>query len=335
MAGSPTCLTLMYILWQLTGSAAPEAVKELVGPLGGAVTFPLMSKVKQVDTIVWTFNTTLLVTMQPEAGTIIVTQNRNKERVSFPNGSHSLKLSELKKNDSGVYHVKIYSSSLQDPFTQNYVLHVYEHLSRPKVTMGLQSNENGTCVTNLTCYMEHGGEDVIYTWKALGQEASETHNGSILPISWRWGESDMTFICFARNPISSNSSSPILARKLCEGAAGDPNPSMGLLYLLLVLFLLTLFALGLFIWFIRRERQEEPIEGKKRMDIRQETPNLCPHSAENTEYDTISYTNRTIPMEDPANTVYSTVEIPKTMESPHSLITMPDTPRLFTYEHVI
>uniref|UniRef100_F6Z9W7 SLAM family member 7 n=1 Tax=Callithrix jacchus TaxID=9483 RepID=F6Z9W7_CALJA len=170
-----------------------------------------------------------------------------------------------------------------------------EHLSRPKVTMGLQSNKNGTCVTNLTCHMEHGGEDVIYTWKALGQAASETHNGSILPISWRRRESDMTFICFARNPISSNSSSPILASKLCE----------------------------------------ESIEGKKRMDIREETPNLCPHSGENTEYDTISYTNRTIPMEDPANTVYSTVEIPKKMESPHSLLTMPDTPRQFTYENVI
>nr|XP_002760223.3 SLAM family member 7 isoform X1 [Callithrix jacchus] len=335
MAGSPTSLTLMYILWQLTGSAAPEAVKELVGPLGGAVTFPLMANVKQVDSIVWNFNTTLLVTMQPEVPTIIVTQNRNKERVSFLNGSYSLRLSELKKNDSGVYHAKIYSSSLQNPFTQNYVLHVYEHLSRPKVTMGLQSNKNGTCVTNLTCHMEHGGEDVIYTWKALGQAASETHNGSILPISWRRRESDMTFICFARNPISSNSSSPILASKLCEGAAGDPNPSMVLLCLLLVPCLLILFALGLFLWFIRRERQEESIEGKKRMDIREETPNLCPHSGENTEYDTISYTNRTIPMEDPANTVYSTVEIPKKMESPHSLLTMPDTPRQFTYENVI
>uniref|UniRef100_A0A5F4W5I8 SLAM family member 7 n=1 Tax=Callithrix jacchus TaxID=9483 RepID=A0A5F4W5I8_CALJA len=96
-----------------------------------------------------------------------------------------------------------------------------EHLSRPKVTMGLQSNKNGTCVTNLTCHMEHGGEDVIYTWKALGQAASETHNGSILPISWRRRESDMTFICFARNPISSNSSSPILASKLCE--ENNPN----------------------------------------------------------------------------------------------------------------
>uniref|UniRef100_A0A2K5SGP0 SLAM family member 7 n=1 Tax=Cebus imitator TaxID=2715852 RepID=A0A2K5SGP0_CEBIM len=127
MAGSPTCLTLLYILWQLTGSAAHEVMKELVGPLGGAVTFPLTSKVNQVDSIVWTFNTTLLVTMQPEMGTIIVTQNRNKERISFLNGTYSLKLSELKKNDSGVYHVKIYSSSHHDPFTQEYVLHVYEN----------------------------------------------------------------------------------------------------------------------------------------------------------------------------------------------------------------
>uniref|UniRef100_A0A2I2ZXQ2 SLAM family member 7 n=1 Tax=Gorilla gorilla gorilla TaxID=9595 RepID=A0A2I2ZXQ2_GORGO len=170
-----------------------------------------------------------------------------------------------------------------------------EHLSKPKVTMGLQSNKNGTCVTNLTCCMEHGEEDVIYTWKALGQAANESHNGSILPISWRWGESDMTFICVARNPVSSNFSSPILARKLCE----------------------------------------ESIEEKKRADIGRETPNICPHSGENTEYDTIPHTNRTILKEDPANTVYSTVEIPKKMENPHSLLTMPDTPRLFAYENVI
>ncbi|XP_063483173.1 SLAM family member 7 isoform X8 [Symphalangus syndactylus] len=170
-----------------------------------------------------------------------------------------------------------------------------EHLSKPKVTMGLQSNKNGTCVTNLTCCMEHGEEDVIYTWKALGQAANESHNGPILPISWRWGESDTAFICVARNPVSSNFSSPILARKLCE----------------------------------------ESIEEKKRADICRETPNICPHSGENTEYDTIPHTNRTILKEDPANTVYSTVEIPKKMENPHSLLTMPDTPRPFAYENVI
>uniref|UniRef100_A0A2K6BKN3 SLAM family member 7 n=1 Tax=Macaca nemestrina TaxID=9545 RepID=A0A2K6BKN3_MACNE len=204
MAGSPTCFTFIYILWQLTGSTASGSVKELVGSIGGAVTFPLKSEVKQVDSIVWTFNTTTLVTIQPEGGPMIVTQNRNKERVDFPDGGYSLKLSKLKKNDSGIYNVEIYSSSLQDPFTRKYVLRVYES-----------------------------------------------------------------------------------------------------------------------------------IEEKKRADICRETPNIRPYSGENTEYDTIPYTNRTIPMEDAANTLYSTVEIPKKIENPHSLLTMPDTPRLFAYENVI
>lgn len=92
-----------------------------------------------------------------------------------------------------------------------------EYLSKPTVTMALQSNKNGTCVTNLTCSMEQGGEDVTYSWKVLEQAANVSHNGSILPISWTLGEVDMTFICIARNPISFNSSRPIFVRKLCEG----------------------------------------------------------------------------------------------------------------------
>uniref|UniRef100_A0ABI7XTP1 Ig-like domain-containing protein n=1 Tax=Felis catus TaxID=9685 RepID=A0ABI7XTP1_FELCA len=91
-----------------------------------------------------------------------------------------------------------------------------EHLSKPKVTMGLQNNKNGTCLTNLTCFMDQGGEDVTYSWESLGQAANESHNGSILPISWRLGERDTIFICVVRNPISSNSSNPIFAWKLCE-----------------------------------------------------------------------------------------------------------------------
>lgn len=83
--------------------------------------------------------------------------------------------------------------------------------------MGLQNSKNGTCLTNLTCFMDQGGEDVTYSWESLGQAANESHNGSILPISWRLGERDTIFICVVRNPISSNSSNPIFARKLCEG----------------------------------------------------------------------------------------------------------------------
>ncbi|XP_026237625.2 SLAM family member 7 [Urocitellus parryii] len=170
-----------------------------------------------------------------------------------------------------------------------------ECLSKPKVTMGLQNNKNGTCITNLTCSMEQEGENVTYSWNILGQRSNKSYDGSILPISWRLGERDVVFICTARNPISSNSSSPILAWKLCR----------------------------------------EPMEGEKRMDVHQEIPHICPHSGEKTVYETICDAHKINPAEDPLNTLYSTVQIPKMVENPCSPTITPDTPRLFTYEDVI
>uniref|UniRef100_A0A8C6FTP3 SLAM family member 7 n=1 Tax=Moschus moschiferus TaxID=68415 RepID=A0A8C6FTP3_MOSMO len=170
-----------------------------------------------------------------------------------------------------------------------------EYLSKPKVIIGLQDNKNGTCVTNLTCSMEHGEQDVTYSWKSMDEATNESYSGSILPISWRWEKSDRTFICMATNPISSNSSNPIFAQNLCE----------------------------------------EFIEEKKELDTHQETLPFPSISEEMPEYDTISYFNNTIPEENPANTVYSTVHIPPKVTEPHSLPMSSDTPRSSTYKNVV
>ncbi|XP_032947912.1 SLAM family member 7 isoform X4 [Rhinolophus ferrumequinum] len=137
-----------------------------------------------------------------------------------------------------------------------------EHLPKPKVTMSLQNNKNGTCVTNLTCFMEQGGEDVTYSWKSLGQATNESHYGSILPVSWRLGEKDISFICMARNPISSNSSNPISAWKLCEGAADnlDSTIILNLLWVFLLLSVLALVPVILIMW--RERRKENYSRGK-------------------------------------------------------------------------
>lgn len=92
-----------------------------------------------------------------------------------------------------------------------------EYVSRPKIAMNQQSNKNGTCKINLTCSMEQEGENVTYSWKAVGQAVSEFHDGPNLPIAWRPGDKDKTLICMARNPVSNSSSTPIFAQKLCEG----------------------------------------------------------------------------------------------------------------------
>ncbi|XP_008056896.1 SLAM family member 7 isoform X3 [Carlito syrichta] len=208
MAGSPTGLIHVFLLCQFTASATSGAMKELVGAIGGSVTFPLTFTEKQIDSIVWSFNRTTLITIQPgtesKNATVIVTSNRNRERVDFSGGGYSLKLNKLRKNDSGSYSVQIHSSSSQFPSTQEYMLHVYESTER-----------------------------------------------------------------------------------------------------------------------------------KEKKDTHQEISNFCSHSGENTEYDTVSYIAKTVPMEDLASTLYSTVQIPRKMENPNSPPTTPDTPRLFTYENVI
>lgn len=338
MPGSPACFILIFLLCQLTGPAISGTLKELVGAVGGSVTFPLTHSVNQIDSIVWIFNTTTLVTIQPKTAdrqdNVIVIQNHNKKRVDFSHGNYSLELSKLNKSDSGAYRVEIYSSFLQAPFIQEYELQVYEHLSKPKVIMGLQYNKNGTCVTNLTCFMEQGGEDVTYSWKALGQATNEFRNGSILPISWRLGENDTAFICMARNPISSNSSNPIDAWKFCEGAVDnlDSTIFLSLLCVFLLLSVLVLVPVILIMW---RERGKGTIKEKKRMDTHQEVLNYHPPSGTTSEYDTISNLNKAIPEENSVNTLYSMVQIPEKMEKPHPLPTSPDTPRLFADENVI
>lgn len=98
-------------------------LKEMAGALGGSVTFSLNFPGTQVDTIVWTFKTLSLAIIFNNS--VIVPQNHNKERIVFPDGSYSMTLSQLKKTDSGVYRAEIHNTSLDSPFTQEYVLYVY------------------------------------------------------------------------------------------------------------------------------------------------------------------------------------------------------------------
>ncbi|XP_015427045.1 PREDICTED: SLAM family member 7-like, partial [Myotis davidii] len=234
---------LTSILWfsVSAGPTASGAQQELVGAIGGSVIFPLTHSLDRIDSIIWFFESATLITIQPtmtnKPDTVIVTKNHNKGRLGFSHGNYSLKLSKLSKNDSGAYSVQIHSPFLQEPFVQEYGLRVYEHLSKPQIILGLKRNKNGTCVTNLTCFLERGGEDVTYSWKTLGKTSNESHNGSVLPITWTLREKNMTFICMARNPVSSKSSNPIFVQKLCEGIAGDLDPIMRLRIFLLFIFL--------------------------------------------------------------------------------------------------
>lgn len=331
MAGFLTHIIFTSVLCQLTVTAASGTPKEVAGALDGSVTFTLNTTEIKVDSVIWTFKTLFLAIINKNG---IVKSKSYEERIVFLD-RHSMKLSQLKKNDSGVYRAEIHIASLPSPFMQEYVLHVHEHLSRPTVNTDAQSSKDGTCILNLTCSVEQGGENVTYSWKAVGQTVNEFHDSANLSISWRLGEKDKTIICTARNPVNSSSSTPFLAQKLCKDAAKDLNSPRVLKYILCVTLVLVLFFVLLvtilFRWIPKGKGFEED---KKRVDGHQEMPNSCPH-LENTDYDTIPYTEKKRPEEDAPNTLYSTVQIPKVVKSPSSPPAMPHPPRSLSFENVI
>nr|KAF6316579.1 SLAM family member 7 [Pipistrellus kuhlii] len=159
MPVSPANLILILLLCQLMGPAASGAQEELVGGIGGFVIFPLTHSQDRIDSIIWFFERTTLVTIQPattnKSDTVIVTNRHNQERVAFSRGNYSLKLSKLSKNDSGAYVVEIHSSSLQKPITQKYGLRVYEKSNKEKRT--------DTHLEILNCYPPSGETSEYYT----------------------------------------------------------------------------------------------------------------------------------------------------------------------------
>lgn len=197
----------------LTGATACRVQKDLVGAVGGSVIFPLCNLVQQIDSVVWTFNTTALISIQPNAtkDIVIVNQKQNRPRLDIVSGNYSLSMSSLVLGDMGIYRVELHSSGKQ-PVMQQYTLQVYEHLSRPVVKSDHWQMEEDVCMLNLTCSMPQGEAAVTYNWEVTNQ----TQEGPVLSVSWRLGDSDVHFVCKVKNPVSSNISHPVSAREFCE-----------------------------------------------------------------------------------------------------------------------
>ncbi|XP_054549916.1 SLAM family member 7 [Talpa occidentalis] len=339
MLGFPACTILVCLLGQLCQLAEPaasEAPTELIGAFGGNVTFPLNDLPRQIDTIVWFFNSNTLLTIQPKdtqkpKDTFIVTESRNTGRVDFSSINYSLILKKLMKNDSGPYNVKIHSSSLQNPLIRHYRLRVYGHVSQPKVTPEHQSSENGSCVTNLTCSVDQEDEGVTYSWISLEEANNEVHNGPVISISWRREEWNRTYKCVARNPVSNSSSNPIAAWKLCTGAIGKPLS----FEVLGVILTVALLLLVLVIFVIHQKRKKESTGEEKGTGVHHGVPSHGHTPGEVPEYDTVTFPPNTVPEKNSPNTLYFTVQIPKKVDKPHTLPETAHTPRSFAFEKVI
>ncbi|XP_038624377.1 SLAM family member 9-like [Tachyglossus aculeatus] len=176
--------------------------QELIGAVGGSVTFPLDIPVGQwVESINWTSNEAVAMVIPGGPGNlphIIKTFQRYRGRVSVPTDGYSLTISDLDLGDAGTYKAEILPRTTFR--TSDYFLQVFQPLEEPTVSVRPTGCNGSICSAFLTCSVAGEGAGVMVSWLPLGLGATASSNGSILNIFWR-----DSYTCTARNPVSNSS----------------------------------------------------------------------------------------------------------------------------------
>lgn len=222
-----------------TGTSRKKTTeKTVVGILGEPVTLSLEFPANQeTKNVVWVFNTSVI--SQEPKGAATVDPHRRKpksseeRRLRISDQDSSLKISQVKMEDTGPYHAYVCSETSRGPSVRHFTLLVYQRLKKPNVTQSPVHMTNGICEVVLTCSVEDGGKDVRYTWMPLQKEAVMSQGKSHLNVSWKIGERLPNFTCTTHNPVS-NSSRQLSSGSLCSGP--ERNKRLWIL-LLLGLFL--------------------------------------------------------------------------------------------------
>ncbi|XP_043820644.1 SLAM family member 7-like [Dromiciops gliroides] len=281
----------------------------VIGIPGESVILPLaIPKEKQVTHIVWSSQRSLAILETREEGKspkITIINPHYMGRVDFLNQSYSYapQINGLTMEDAGSYTAEITIANIVEPIKKFFTLLIHERLTEPKITLGPRTNDNGTCLVNVTCSVEQVRENVTYNWTPVRQGANSSSGGSILTISWKPGDHDL-YTCTARNPVS-NSSHTILASELCAGIEHNVRYTRVFLYFMVTIVLVILFMLGPSFWYIQRKKEKEADARDQEHTTYDSIPNLSPAATEHTIYATASYPKKNIQknLESP-NTIY-------------------------------
>ncbi|XP_072503520.1 SLAM family member 9-like isoform X1 [Notamacropus eugenii] len=342
MACFQRCLLffLFYPLSEPSASGEDSVPNVVIGILGESVILPLeIPKEKQITYILWTSQRSLAMIQTEKGGKspkIMMANPHYKGRVDFLNQSYNYapQISHLKMEDAGSYLAEITIANIAEPIKKLFTLLIHERLTEPKITSGPRINDNGTCLVNVTCFVEQVRENVTYNWMAKGQGSSVFSRGPILSISWKRGDHDQ-YTCTARNPVS-NSSCTIFASEICAGFEHGASYIRFFLYFMVITILVILSMLGLSFWYIQRKKEKEADAGDQTCTTYDSIPNLGLSAAENTVYATVSNPKKNTPKKlEALNTVYDMLQSTTNMGQSDTVEKNPKSPGTLNFVSVI
>nr|XP_027806622.2 T-lymphocyte surface antigen Ly-9 isoform X1 [Marmota flaviventris] len=208
--------SLLFLFVGLGASEKDSTPMVVSGILGGSVIFPLNISVDtEIENVVWNGLDEALVLAYPGKHPIFLVKS-SESRINI-SGSYSLYMRHLTQKDEGSYKAQINRKNSKVTTKKEFILHVYEHVQEPQVTLkSITMSENASCNITLMCFVNGTENGVQYSWTS---STSESYSGSILTVSPKPCDPDLSYTCTARNPVSQSSSRPLHAWQFCAGTS--------------------------------------------------------------------------------------------------------------------
>ncbi|KAM9241816.1 T-lymphocyte surface antigen Ly-9 [Dugong dugon] len=213
---SPTLWTpLLFLLMELRTSGEEAVPTAVIGTLGGFMTLPLNISVgTEIEHVAWNGPQKTLAVASP-AGEVIILDKSYQSRLSISSQSYSLNISKLTPKDEGLYRAQINRKNSDITIEETFVLHIYEQLQKPRVTVKHTMSESTSCNLTLVCSVERAEKSVLYSWTWVDTHSSKSFESSTLTTSWMPCDPDVAYTCTAKNPVSQSTSSPVHPQQFC------------------------------------------------------------------------------------------------------------------------
>ncbi|KAM9686151.1 T-lymphocyte surface antigen Ly-9 isoform 4-T4 [Trichechus inunguis] len=209
-------------------TSGEEAVPtEVIGTLGGFMTLPLNISVgTEIEHVAWNGPQKTLALASP-AGALIILDKSYQSRLSISSQSYSLSISKLTPKDEGIYRAQINRKNSNITIEERFVLHIYEQLQKPRVTVKHTMSESTSCNLTLVCSVERAEKSVLYSWTWVDTHSFKSFESSTLTISWMPCDPDVAYTCTAKNPVSQSTSSPVHAQQFCADLRASRGRTVG------------------------------------------------------------------------------------------------------------
>ncbi|XP_066465261.1 SLAM family member 5-like [Eleutherodactylus coqui] len=201
-------LTILLAAKLVISEGQPAVPLPVPGIIGQSVnlTLPVDQTGPEEEEIYWTFQNIILAHFTYNH--LKIRNEKFKNRLETLNNSRSLRITNLRKEDGGIYSATIHSADKMK-YNTSYNLTVYEPVPSPTIqTECRKPSIDGGNVT-LHCSVPSNTSDISYTWKCRqnNTEYQLCNTGSIIQMSLPPDHQDMEFLCIVQNPADQKNKS--------------------------------------------------------------------------------------------------------------------------------